>query len=70
MGWAASIVMKHGGTIMLTFRPRSRGATNEDTHRGVERIPERLLAAGFGNVRAEIVPMKHVDAVCLGTSRS
>jgi ubiquinone/menaquinone biosynthesis C-methylase UbiE len=58
-------LMKPGGTIALTFQPRSRGATNEDTRRGAERIAESLRAAGFGDVRAEILPMKPVDAVCV-----
>jgi cyclopropane fatty-acyl-phospholipid synthase-like methyltransferase len=58
-------VMKLGGTIALTFQPRSRGATNEDTRRGAERIAESLRAAGFGDVQAEILPMKPVDAVCV-----
>ena len=58
-------VMKPGGTIALTFQPRSRGATNEDTRLGAERIAESLRAAGFGDVRAEILPMKPVDAVCV-----
>jgi ubiquinone/menaquinone biosynthesis C-methylase UbiE len=58
-------VMKPGGTIALTFQPRSRGATNDDTRLGAERIAESLQAAGFGGVRAEILPMKPVDAVCV-----
>ncbi len=58
-------VMKPRGTIALTFQPRSRGATNEETRRGAERIAESLRAAGFGDVRAEILPMKPVDAVCV-----
>jgi ubiquinone/menaquinone biosynthesis C-methylase UbiE len=58
-------VMKPGGTIALTFQPRNRGATNEDTRRGAERIAEGLRVAGFGGVRAEILPMKPVEAVCV-----
>jgi hypothetical protein len=57
--------MKPGGTIALTSQPRSRGATNEDTRLGAERIAESLRAAGFGDVRAGILPMKPVDAVCV-----
>jgi ubiquinone/menaquinone biosynthesis C-methylase UbiE len=58
-------VMKPGGTIALTFQPRTRGATNEDTHRGGQRLSDSLRAAGFSDVRAEILPMKPVDAVCV-----
>jgi ubiquinone/menaquinone biosynthesis C-methylase UbiE len=58
-------VMKPGGTIALTFQPRTRGATNEDTRRGAEWIAESLRTAGFGDVRAEILAMKPVDAVCV-----
>jgi hypothetical protein len=57
--------MKPGGTIALTFQPRSQGATNADTRLGAERIAESLRAAGFGDVRAEILLMKPVDAVCV-----
>jgi len=57
--------MKPRGTIALMFQPRSRGATNEDTRRGAGRMAESLRAAGFGDVRAEILPMKPVDAVCV-----
>ena len=58
-------VMKRGGTIALTFQPRTRGATNEDTHRGGEQLSDSLRAAGFSDVRAEILPMKPVAAVCV-----
>ena len=58
-------VMKPGGTIALTFQPRMKGATNEDTHRGGEQMSDSLRAAGFSDVRAEILPMKPVDAVCV-----
>jgi hypothetical protein len=57
--------MKPGGSIALTLQPRSRAATNEDTRLGAERIAESLRAAGFSDVRAEILPMKPVDAVCV-----
>lgn len=58
-------VMRPGGTIALTFQPRSRGATNEDTRRGAERIAESLRTAGFLDVRTEGLPMRPVDAVCV-----
>jgi ubiquinone/menaquinone biosynthesis C-methylase UbiE len=58
-------VMKPGGTIALTFQPRMRGATNQDTRRGGEQIRDSLRAAGFSDVRAEILSMKPVDAVCV-----
>ncbi len=58
-------VMKPGGTIALTFQPRMGRATNEDTRRGGEKIAESLRAAGFDDVRAEILPLKPVDAVCV-----
>jgi SAM-dependent methyltransferase len=56
-------LMKPGGTIALTFQARSRGATDEVTYRGGERIADSLRAAGFSAVRAEVIPMKPVDAV-------
>ncbi len=58
-------LMRPGGTIALTFQPRGRGATNEDGRRGAERIAESLRAVGFLDVRAEVLPMRPVDAVCV-----
>jgi ubiquinone/menaquinone biosynthesis C-methylase UbiE len=58
-------VMKPGGVIALTFQPRSQGATSEDTRRGAAEIQDSLRAAGFGDVRAVVLPMKPVDAVCV-----
>jgi SAM-dependent methyltransferase len=58
-------VMKPGATLALTFQPRGRGATNEDTRRGAERIAESLRAAGFLDVRVERLPMRPVDAACV-----
>jgi cyclopropane fatty-acyl-phospholipid synthase-like methyltransferase len=58
-------LMKHGGTIALTYQPRMQAATSEDTRRGGAQIADRLRAAGFSDVRTEILPMKPVDAVCV-----
>jgi SAM-dependent methyltransferase len=58
-------LMKFGGTIALTFQPRNRGATSEDARRGGERIADSLRAAGFLDVRIEVLPLRPVDAVCV-----
>jgi SAM-dependent methyltransferase len=43
--------MKPGGTVALTFQPRRRGATSEDTQAGAERMAASLRAAGFEELR-------------------
>ncbi len=58
-------IVKPGGTIALTFQPRRRGATGEDTRRGAERMAASMRDAGFVEVRVEILPMAPVDAACL-----
>jgi SAM-dependent methyltransferase len=57
--------MKPGGVVARTFQPRNRGATNEDARREGERIAESLRAAGFLDVRIEVLPLRPVDAVCV-----
>lgn len=58
-------VMKPGGAIALTFQPRRRGATGDDTRAGAERVATSLRDAGFENVRTEILDMTPVDAACV-----
>jgi SAM-dependent methyltransferase len=62
---ALSAVMRPGGTLALTFQPRNRGATSADARRGGERIAESLRAAGFLDVRVEVLPVRPVEAVCV-----
>jgi SAM-dependent methyltransferase len=58
-------IMEPGGKIALTFQPRRRGATGEDTRRGAERMAASLRDAGFVEVRVELLPMDPVDAACV-----
>jgi SAM-dependent methyltransferase len=58
-------VMTPAGTIALTLQPRHRGATNEDTRMAGARMADSLRAAGFVDVRAETLPLRPVDAVCV-----
>ncbi len=58
-------VMKPGGRLSLTFQPRRRGATDDDTQAGAERMASSLRDAGFGNVRIEILEMTPVNAACV-----
>ena len=57
-------VMKPGGGIAITLQPRRRGATADDTRAAGERIAQSLRAAGFGEVRTEILEMAPVAAAC------
>lgn len=64
-------VMNPGGVVALTLQPRNRGATAYDTRLAAERMTASLLAAGFGEVRTEILEMAPVAAACvLGRNRS
>lgn len=64
-------VMNPGGVVALTLQPRNRGATAHDTRLAAERMTASLLAAGFGEVRTEILEMAPVAAACvLGRNRS
>ena len=57
-------LMKPGGTIALTLQPRSRGATADDTQAAAKCMAAWLEAAGFGEVRTEILEMAPVPAAC------
>lgn len=57
-------VMKPGGLIALTLQPRRRGATRDDAVAAAERMSASLRAAGFGEVRAELLEMAPVAAAC------
>jgi SAM-dependent methyltransferase len=58
-------VMNPGGVIALTLQPRRRGATAADTQAVAERIMASLLAAGFGEIRTEILDVAPVVAACV-----
>jgi ubiquinone/menaquinone biosynthesis C-methylase UbiE len=58
-------VMNPGGVIALTLQPRRRGATADDTRAAAERMSASLRAAGFGDVRTEILEMAPVPAACV-----
>jgi ubiquinone/menaquinone biosynthesis C-methylase UbiE len=58
-------VMNPGGVVALTLQPRNRGATTNDTRLAAERMTASLLAAGFGEVRTEILEMTPVAAACV-----
>jgi SAM-dependent methyltransferase len=57
--------MKAGATIALTFQPRRRGATEEDTRSGAECMAGALRDAGFTDVRVEILEISPVSAACV-----
>jgi ubiquinone/menaquinone biosynthesis C-methylase UbiE len=57
--------MKPGGIIALTLQPRRRGATADDTRAAAERMVASLRAAGFAEVRTEILELAPVPAACV-----
>jgi SAM-dependent methyltransferase len=57
--------MNPGGVIALTVQPRRRGATADDTRAAAESMVASLRAAGFGEVRTEILEMAPVPAACV-----
>jgi SAM-dependent methyltransferase len=58
-------LMRPGGVIALTLQPRRRGATADDTQAAAKRMAASLEAAGFGEVRTEILEMAPVEAACV-----
>jgi SAM-dependent methyltransferase len=58
-------LMTPGGVIALTLQPRHRGATADDTRAAAARMAASLEAAGFGDVRTEILEMAPVAAACV-----
>ena len=63
-------VLRPGGRVAVTHQPRQPRATHGDTTRDADRIAAALVAAGFGDVRVELLPMKPVDAACVLGVRS
>lgn len=57
-------LMNPGGRIALALQLRSQGATNDDAHQAGRDMVEKLGAAGFGQVRLEIKPLKPISVVC------
>lgn len=58
-------VMNPGGVIAITLQPRRAGATADDTEAAAERISTSLRAAGFVDVRTEILDVAPVVAACV-----
>jgi ubiquinone/menaquinone biosynthesis C-methylase UbiE len=58
-------VLRPGGRLAITHQPRQPRATSDDTRRDADRIAAALVAAGFATVRAELLPMRPVDAACV-----
>ena len=57
--------LRAGGRIAVTFQSRRAGATSEDTAHGGATLAESLEAAGFAEVRVEVLPLEPVSAVCV-----
>jgi ubiquinone/menaquinone biosynthesis C-methylase UbiE len=58
-------VIRPGGVIALTLQPRNRGATVDDTRTAATRMASSLEAAGFCELRTEILEMAPVAAACV-----
>jgi len=58
-----------GGRVAITQQPRKPGATDADTRRGAEKVKDALVAAGFTDVRIEVLPMEPVSAACVLATR-
>lgn len=58
-------IMSPGGVLALTLQPRRPGATAADTRAAAERMTASLQAAGFADVRTEIVEVSPVIAACV-----
>jgi hypothetical protein len=56
--------MAPGGVVALTLQPRRRGATADDARAAAERMAS-LRAAGFEEVRTELLEMAPVAAACV-----
>jgi ubiquinone/menaquinone biosynthesis C-methylase UbiE len=61
--WLA--VTRPGGWIAITHQSRKKGATDADSARDADQIGADLRAAGFTNVRIEILEMKPVNGACV-----
>ena len=61
--WLA--IMRPGGWIAITHQSRKQGATDADTARGAHRIDADLRAAGFTEVRINMLEMKPINAACV-----
>jgi ubiquinone/menaquinone biosynthesis C-methylase UbiE len=62
-------VLRAGGRIAIVSQPRCPGATAETTRRAAANITERLEAAGFEQIRAEILDLKP-PVTCVIATRS
>jgi ubiquinone/menaquinone biosynthesis C-methylase UbiE len=61
--WLA--VTRPGGWIAITHQSRKQGATSADSARDADQIAADLCAAGFTDVRIEILEMEPVNAACV-----
>jgi ubiquinone/menaquinone biosynthesis C-methylase UbiE len=58
-------VTRPGGWIAITHQSRKQGATDADSAWDADQIAADLRAAGFTDVRIEILEMKPVNAACV-----
>jgi len=56
--------LRPGGRMALAIQPRFEGATDADAQRLADENAERLVRAGFGDVRVEILPRRPTAVGC------
>jgi cyclopropane fatty-acyl-phospholipid synthase-like methyltransferase len=54
-----------GGTLATTHQPRGKGVTAGDASRAAEKLSAELVAAGFTDIRREVLDLQPVPAVCV-----
>lgn len=57
--------MAPGGLLAITHQPRHRGASSADTRASADGITADLRAAGFSELRAEMLGTRPVETVCV-----
>lgn len=61
--------LRRGGVVAVTHLPRHGNASAADTHAAGDKITEQLQAAGFSDIRREVLDLQPVPAVCVLATR-
>jgi hypothetical protein len=67
---AIADVMRAGGVLATTYQPRHQGARAADAFAFAERISVEIGAAGFDQLRTEVLDLKPLPAVCVLAKRA
>lgn len=58
-------LMADKGVFAATYQPRNKNPTTADAMRMADRVSRNLLAAGFVEIRADLLPLQPAPAVCV-----